>query len=292
MDHSKRFSRILGRLGPRLLRTPAVPGVSVRNVRVGGLRLRNYEPERAVAGAGMLWIHGGGLVIGAAKQDDNLCMSTASRLGIRIVSVDYRLAPEFPFPAALDDALAAWLWMQHNAPKLGFDPRRVVVAGESAGGGIAASLVQRLHDRGGVQPVAQWLFAPMLDDRTAAQVDLDGRDHPVWNNRSNRFGWASYLNSEPGADVVPPYAVPARRENLSGLPPAWLYAGDSELFRDEIVDYAARLRAAGVPVEFEIVTGAAHGFENWANETALAQDLVKRAQNWLSSTLGIDASNG
>jgi acetyl esterase/lipase len=86
--------------------------------------------------------------------------------------------------------------------------------------------------------------------------------------------------------------VPARRENLSGLPPAWLYAGDIELFRDEIVDYAARLRAAGVPVEFEIVTGAAHGFENWASDTVLAQNLVKRAQNWLSATLGIDASNG
>jgi acetyl esterase/lipase len=287
MDHRRRLVRLLGRVGPRLLRTPRSAEVTIRQVKVGSLRLRLYLPQHAVSGSGLLWIHGGGLVIGAAKQDDRLCISTAARLGIPVVSVEYRLAPEAPFPAAIDDAHTAWEWMTTNAASLSIDPTRLAVGGESAGGSIAASLVHRLHDEGGIQPVAQWLFAPMLDDRTAARRELDDLDHPVWNNRANRFGWASYLGSEPGVDVVPPYAVPSRRSDLAGVPPAWLYTGDIELFHDEIVAYADRLRAAGVPVGFETVPGAAHGFENWASDTALAQGLIERAQRWLGATLGI-----
>lgn len=288
MDHSTRFARALGRFGPRLLRTPPSADVAIERAKAGTLRLRVYTPRHGVSGAGLLWIHGGGLVIGAAKQDDRLCISTASRLRIPIVSVDYRLAPEAPFPAALDDAHAAWEWIGAHAHSLGIDPTRLVIGGESAGAGIAASLAHRLHDEGGTQPAAQWLFAPMLDDRTAARAELDDLDHPVWNNCANRFGWASYVGSAPGADVVPPYAVPSRRTDLTGLPPAWLYAGDIELFHDEIVAYAERLRAAGVPVGFETVTGAAHGFENWASDTILAQGLIERAQGWLADTLGIE----
>jgi acetyl esterase/lipase len=249
-----------------------------------------YEPERPPGsqdGPALLWIHGGGLVVGSPKQDDALCVSTALRLGIPVISVEYRFAPESPFPAALDDASAGWRWIQDNAVAIGVNPSRVVVGGESAGGSIAASLVQLLHDTTGVQPVAQWLFAPMLDDRTAARTELDAVDHPVWNNRSNRFGWESYLGVKAGSPVVPEYSVPARRVELGGLPPAWLYTGDIELFSDEIATYAERLQAAGVPVEFEIVAGAAHGFENWASGTRMAQQLIGRAQSWLASTLDI-----
>jgi acetyl esterase/lipase len=297
-DNSKRAVRLLGRLGPRLLRVGQIEGVEARWVRSGALRLRVYEPKwdtraRMAPGAALLWIHGGGLVIGSAQQDDRLCLGTAKALGIPIVSVEYRLAPEHPFPAALDDAAAGWRWLQRNAAALGVDPHRVAIGGESASAGIAAGLVQRLHDEArrdnaAAEPVAQWLFAPMLDDRTAARTELDAIDHPVWNNRANRFGWASYLGHAPGGPEDRPYAVPARRERLAGLPPAWLYAGDIELFHDEIVDYAERLQRDGVDAVWEIVPGAAHGFENWAHSTQLARDLVGRAQQWLAAALRID----
>jgi acetyl esterase/lipase len=293
LDLNKRIFRFVGRVGPRMLPSARIPGVSVRWVRAGSLRLRLYQPDQPTSGAAMLWIHGGGLVIGSAKQDDRLCADTASKLGLPIVSVEYRLAPEFPFPAALDDAADAWQWIQHNAAALGADPARIVIGGESAGAGIAASLAQRLYDTSEVQPIAQWLFAPMLDDATAANTDLDALDHPIWNNRANRIGWSAYLGRATGAPktpgapadftgpTAPPYAVPAQRRDLRGLPPAWMYVGDVELFHNEVVDYARRLRAAGVDVEFEVVDGAVHGFENWAGSTTLARDLIGRAQSWL-----------
>ncbi|BEL05946.1 hypothetical protein Q0Z83_041370 [Actinoplanes sichuanensis] len=175
--------------------------------------------------------------------------------------------------------------MSANAAALGVDPARIAAGGESAGGGIAASLVQRLHDAGGRQPVAQWLFAPMLDDRTAGRTELDELDHFVWNNNSNRFGWSSYLGRPAGAAEVPAYAVPARRSDLTGLAPAWLYTGDIELFHDEIVEYAARLRDAGVDTVLTIVPGGAHGFENWAATTELATSLLADARAWLGDAL-------
>lgn len=287
LDYSTRLVRVAGRLAPRLMRTPQYKGLTIRTIRESGLRARIYVPQRSAPGPGLLWIHGGGLVTGTAQQDDKLCAATAHRLGITVVSVEYRVAPQAPFPAALDDVLAAWQWLQKNGEIVGIDPQRVAVGGESAGAGIAASLVHRLHDAGGTQPVAQWLFAPMLDDRTAGRHELDAIDHAVWNNEANRFGWSSYLGQHAGLDSVAQYSVPARRENLTGLPQCWLYAGDIELLHDEIAVYAERIKAAGVPVEFEVVPGAAHGFENWASTTELAQSLITRAQNWLALALGL-----
>jgi len=221
----------------------------------------------------------------APKQDDPLCADTAAQLGVTIVSVQDRHAPEHPFPAAFDDVLRAWEWLLTHASGLGIDPARIAIGGESAGGGLAAAAVHRIRDRGGIQPCAQWLFAPMLDDRTAARRELDAGNHPVWNNAVNRFAWASYLGHEPGAAQPPEYAVPARRRDLTGLPPAWLYAGDIELFHHEIVDYADRLRSAGVETQLEIVEGGAHGFENWGRETELARRLLRTAQAWLADRL-------
>ncbi|MFC5752388.1 alpha/beta hydrolase [Actinomadura rugatobispora] len=251
--------------------------------------IRVYRPRRRRSGAALLWIHGGGLVIGGAVQDDRLCGSTALELGITVVSAEYRLAPEHPYPAALDDCHAAWTWLQEHAAALGVDPSRVAVGGQSAGGGLAAALAQRLHDAGGPRPVAQWLFCPMLDDRTAARRDLDAVGHRVWNNRLNRFGWRSYLGAEPGSPDVPPYAVPARREDLGGLPPAWIGVGDIDLFHDEDRDYARRLRAAGVDTTFHVVPRAPHGFEAWAAGTGLARDYLATARAWLRKALPEDA---
>ena len=289
MDNRRRLVRWVGRVGPRLRSTPPVPGVSIRWVEAGNLRLRVYAPSASARSAPALpalaWIHGGGLVIGSAYQDDQLCSSTAA-LGVVVASVEYRLAPEHPYPTAIDDVWDAWGWVQDNAGLLGIDPARVALGGESAGSGIAACLAQRLRDTpGAVQPVAQWLFAPMLDDRTAARRGLDALDHPVWNNAANRYGWASYLGAASGAVEVGDYAVAARCADLTGLPPAWLCVGDIELFHDEVVTYADRLREAGVETTLVVVPGAPHGFENWARRTALAEELVAEAQQWLGLQL-------
>lgn len=282
---SKRVLRFLGRNAQKLKPTRAPEGVRISSVRNDGIRARIYRPEGTSKRPGLMWIHGGGLVIGNPKQDDTLCAQTALTLGITVVAVEYRLAPEAPFPAALDDLTDAWQWLQQKAPAWSIDSDRLAIGGESAGGGLAAALAQRLHDEGGHQPVAQWLLAPMLDDRTAIREDLPLHDHPVWNRASNYYAWKAYLGQEPGSESIPPYAAASRREDLSGLPPAWLYAGDIELFYDEVAGYADRLAAAGVDTTFEVVKGAAHGFENWAHSTDLAQALLAKAHAWLADAL-------
>lgn len=271
--------------GMRLAPGRRVGGVERRTVREGDLRLRIYTPENA-DGGGLLWIHGGGLVIGAAKMDDRFCGETARRTGTTIVSVDYRLAPRHPFPAALEDCHAAWRWLDAHAGELGIAGDRVAIGGQSAGGGLAACVVQRLHDEG-THVAAQWLFCPMLDDRTAADRSLDATGHFVWDNRANLVGWSSYLGAAPGAASVPAYAVAARREDVSGLPPAWIYTSDIELFHDEDVAYARRLREAGVEVTLEVVHGAPHGFESWATDEPLAQELLAEARDWLAGRLSV-----
>jgi acetyl esterase/lipase len=250
-----------------------------------GIRLHVYIPDSGLTGAALLWIHGGGMVIGSAAQDDLFCAITARELGIVVVSTAYRLAPEFPFPAPLDDCHAAWNWLQGSAAQLNGDRTRIAVGGQSAGGGLAASLVQCIHDAGGIQPVAQWLFCPMLDDRTAARRELDVVGHKIWDNRQNRYGWRAFLGTEPGTEQVPEYAVAARRRDLSGLPPAWIGTGDIELFFDENRSYAERLSSAGIDCTLDIVPGAPHGFERVARNTGLAQAYLSRARDWLGQKL-------
>lgn len=271
----------------RVMPVPRLERVEVRTVHGGRVGLRIFTPVTRRGDGALLWVHGGGLVIGSARQDDRLCGSTADRLGVPIVSVDYRLAPEHPCPAALDDVRAGWRWLQRRAGLLGVDPARVAVGGESAGAGLAAALAQRLLDEGGVQPVAQWLFAPMIDDRTAARRELDDEGWFVWDNRSNRDGWRAYLGREPGVREPPQYAAAARRADLTGLPPAHVVWGDIELFAAEDAAYAERLRAAGVPVTTEVVPGAPHGFENWAWAAPVARAVVGRAQDRLAELLAI-----
>lgn len=285
---SSALGRWFVRTALRLQPSARVEGVRIES-RTGdnGSRVRLHIPDTPEAGAALLWIHGGGMVVGAAKQDDRFCATTARELGIMVVAAEYRLAPEFPFPAALDDCLAAWSWLQESAEEFHLDRTRMAVGGQSAGGGLAASLVQRLHDLGGVQPVAQWLFCPMLDDRTAAKSELDAMGHRVWDNRQNRVGWRAFLGSEPGASQVPEYAVAARRDDLQGLPAAWIGTGDIELFFDESRVYSDRLTAAGVECMLDVVAGAPHGFETIARETRLAQDYVARARDWLRRKLAV-----
>ncbi len=300
VDPDAAFARAVASAILPFLPAYKVAGVQVRAVRDRGTgaRLRVHTPEVRRSEAALLWIHGGGYVLGIAKIDDRICGETAKELGIVVVSADYGLAPRHPFPGPLDDVHAVWRWLLGHAGELGVDPARIAVGGQSAGAGLAATLVQRIHDEGSApgahdgvpQPVAQWLFCPMLDDRTAADGSLDAVGHFVWDGRANRAGWTAYLGQAPGAESLPDYAAAARRADLAGLPPAWLDCGTVELFHDEVVAYAERLRAAGVPVVLDEVPGAPHGFETWAADTPSAQAVLGRARAWLGTTLGTGAS--
>jgi acetyl esterase/lipase len=219
-----------------------------------------YEPpQRAVPSAALLWMHGGGLVLGTPGLSNQYCSSVAKELGMLVVSVDYRLAPEDPFPAGLDDCAVALRWLHDRAAELGVDPDRLAVGGESAGGGLAAALAQRTHDEGGPALAFQLLVYPMLDDRTVLRAAEDGREGLVWTAASNAYAWTAYLGHAPSWDDERPYAAPGRREDLSGLPPAWIGVGDVDLFHQEDLDYAARLVGAGVPCELHVEPGMYHG---------------------------------
>ena len=282
------FGRALTRfLLPMLLpKTKAPAGISIEQLKTpSGLRLRVYTPAGQRTRAAMLYIHGGGMMIGSPAMDDALLANTAAELDIVIVSPDYRLAPENPYPAPVDDCRSAWKWMHDNLAQKGIDANRIAIGGESAGGGLAAGLVLRIHDEGGQQPIAQWLFCPMLDDKTALDRSLDDVDHFVWNNKMNLVGWKSYLGKSFGTDQVSAYAAPARREDLKGLPKAWIGVGDVELFFAENKAYANKLTAAGVSCQLEIVNGAPHAFEGLAPDSELAKDYLSRAKTWLKAAL-------
>lgn len=238
-----------------------------------GIGIRLHRPLGVTEpGPALLWIHGGGYVIGSAAQDDRMCGRLARELGITIAATEYRLAPENPYPAALEDCYQALQWLT-RLPAV--DPTRIAIGGASAGGGLAAALAFAARDRGEISPVAQLLVYPMLDDRSAHHTHLDSVESRLWNRRSNQFGWSAYLR---GAD--PAVAVPARRTDLAGLPPAWIGVGTLDLFHDEDVAYAERLRSAGVPCELEVVEGAFHGFDQIVAKSLVSQDFfAKQAAN-------------
>ncbi|WP_010149276.1 alpha/beta hydrolase [Serinicoccus profundi] len=212
-----------------------------------------YTPTSGEPHGALLWIHGGGRVLGSAAQDHDLCQMFADHAGVFVLSVDHRLAPEHPYPAPLDDCHAALTWLVERRGTDG----PIVVGGASAGGGLAAELAQRAHDEG-LQVDFQLLLYPMLDDRTLSHGPHD-RGRLVWTPGANRVGWSAYLGHPAGQDEQRPYAVGARRDDLTGLPPAWIGVGDLDLFYDEDVDYARRLEAAGVAVELHVEEGMYHG---------------------------------
>lgn len=230
-----------------------------------GVRVWLYRPPGVTApGPALLWIHGGGYIIGSPAQDHAQSRRFAARLGVTVAAVQYRLAPRHPYPAALEDCYTALTWLA-GLPAV--DPARVAIGGASAGGGLAAALAILAHDRSEIPLAAQLLVYPMLDDRSVG-AEFDNPGHRLWTQESNRIGWSAYLG---GAD--PEVAVPARRQDLSGLPPAWIGVGTLDLFHDEDLAYAARLREAGVPCDVEVVEGAFHGFDGLAPKTAVSRDF-------------------
>ncbi|HTU09937.1 MAG TPA: alpha/beta hydrolase [Allosphingosinicella sp.] len=206
-------------------------------------------------------IHGGGYVGGKAKDLEPAHRPLAAELGCAIVSVDYRLAPETPFPGPLEDCYAGLAWTFAQAEALGLDPARIGVMGESAGGGLAAALALLARDRGEYRLAFQQLIYPMLDDRTCADEPHPYAGEFLWHAHNNRFGWTSLLGREPGGEGVSPYAAPARATDLAGLPPSFVSTGALDLFLDEDILYAQRLLRAGVPTELHVYPGAFHAFD-------------------------------
>jgi acetyl esterase/lipase len=232
------------------------------------VRLLIIDPGRGASPrAALLFMHGGGYVMGDAGQALTQLQGTAADQGILIVSVDYRLAPETRFPGSLEDNYSALLWLYRNAGSLGVDPKRIAIGGDSAGGGHAAMLAIAARDRGEVPIAFQLLIYPMLDDRTGSTLPRSPNiGQFLWLRASNRFGWTSLLGMPAGSPKVPEGSVPARVRNLAGLPSTFIGVGAIDLFVEEDIEYARRLIDAGVPTELFVVPGAYHGFDLVAPE--------------------------
>lgn len=260
----RRWNLPLMRLMVRLAaKKPDWDGVSAEWIPLDNppVRLRLLTPRDGPPRGALLWAHGGGFVVGATTLDDAFCARLVRELGIAVASVDYRLAPKHPFPAALDDCHAGWHWLLDYDRANGLDASKSAIGGRSAGAGLAACLAQRVRDEGGPQPAGQLLVYPMLDDRTATRRELDAAKYVMWNNTSNLTGWSSYLGLPPGGPSLPEYAAASRSADLSNLPPAWLGVGSLDLFWEEGHVYARRLTDAGTPCDFYAVDGACHGFD-------------------------------
>lgn len=234
--------------------------------------VRLYRPASLPANApAFYWVHGGGMVMGNVEQSDPYCARVANELNVLVASVEYRLAPEHPFPAPMDDCYAGLQWFASAAGELGFDRSRLAIGGGSAGGGLAAGLALLARDRGEIDVCFQLLVYPMIDDRNTTRSSHAIVDHRVWNRASNLAGWDAYLAGQAGGDDVSPYAAPARATDLVGLPPTYINVGTLDLFVDEDLEYAHKLMAAGVPVELHVYPGAFHGSPTLVPNSALSK---------------------
>ena len=273
-----------------LMRTPLgpTPGLSdavTRTERMAGdVPVRVHRPV-GVDGAlpCVVSIHGGGFVLGSYDMDDAMFDEWCPKLGIVGVSVEYRLAPETPYPGPLEDCYTALKWAHDEAASLGIDRARIGIRGISGGGGLAAGLGLLARDRGEVPVAFQLLDCPMIDDRQhTPSSQVDGL--PVWTRESNEFGWRSYLGALYGAEEVPYTAAPARCEDLSGLPPTFVSVGTVDGFRDEDILYALRLNQANVPTALHVYPGAPHGYQ-FAQTSAVAQQSRRDQLEWLQHQL-------
>ncbi|GII88039.1 esterase [Sphaerisporangium siamense] len=274
---------VRGRMRAAFADMPPVvaPGVSVEDLRVPGpdgdpdIRLRVYRPEDADGPLPALyWMHGGGMVLGMVEMDDGTLSRYVREAGCAAVSVDYRLAPENPHPAPVEDCYAGLVWTAKNAGEIGVDPARLAVGGSSAGGGLAAGTVLLARDRGGPQVAFHMLLSPMLDDRNITPSSREFDEAVLWSRAENLFGWTALLGADAGTTAVSPYAAPARAADLSGLPPAYIDVGELEVFRDECIDHAQRLLQAGVSTEFHLFPGAFHGFDAVLPDAAVSRRAV------------------
>ncbi|MCY3831373.1 MAG: alpha/beta hydrolase [Chloroflexi bacterium] len=249
----------------------------------GDIPIAIYQPTAPAPRPGLFMMHGGGYIVGTAREDLN-GIGYAEHVGCTVVSVDYRMAPEYTYKASIVDCFAGLNWMFDNAAELGVDSSRIAIGGASAGGGLTAGLALYNRDNKGPDVVFQLLVYPMLDDTHETPSGYEVTHPNVWNRDVSLKAWKMYLGDEYSTDEVSPYAAAARATDLSGLPPAFVTVGTEDLFRDEDIDYAQRLMAAGVPTELQVVPGVFHGAEGFVPTAAVSQrmrlgylDALKRA---------------
>src|SRR5271163_601592 len=250
------------------------------------VRVRVYRPDSQPSKLpALLWIHGGGYVMGDIDQDDRLMKQLVKRIDCVAASVDYRLAPEHPFPAPVEDYYAALKWLFGHADELRVVPDRIAIGGASGGGGLCAGLALMARDRGEVQVAFQLLIYPMIDDRNVTPASYAITDPRMWNRESNRLGWKAYLGRDGGGADVSPYAAASRATDLKNLPPAYIPVGALDLFVDENIQYAQRLIQAGVPTELHVYPGAFHGFDMFAPSAAVSKQFKADRENALKRAL-------
>lgn len=277
-DNLRDVRALRGKMTPDVHRLPTDDAVAVRNEWIPGgteapkLRVRIYEPrERQGDLPALLWMHGGGYLIGSPELDEGLLIQIAKALHCVVVAPDYRLAPEHEFPAAINDCYRTLRWMAESPNGLRIKKDRIAVAGASAGGGLAAAVALKARDEKGPEICFAMPLYPMLDHHNSTESSYQITDARVWNRKANETAWELYLG-DGAKESVSPYAAPAVAEDLSGLPPTYMMVGELDLFRDEIIDYAKRLLNAGVPVELHIYPGAFHAFEGMIPEAKISRE--------------------
>ncbi|RKT87802.1 Acetyl esterase/lipase [Saccharopolyspora antimicrobica] len=261
--------------------------VDFEHVTAPGVELTVLRPRGGISGApGICSIHGGGMVLGNRAFGAAGLVDDVLRFGAVAVTVEYRLAPEHPAPAAAEDCYAGLCWFAEHAGELGVDPARILVGGSSAGGGLSAAVALMARDRGGPALVGQLLDCPMLDDRneTVSSRQYDGIG--AWDRNNNDTAWNAILGSRRGTDAVSPYAAPARANDLSGLPPAFISVGAAEVFRDEAIDYATRIWATGGRAELHVWSGGYHGFAGSAPHAEVSRAAMAARDSWLRRVFG------
>ncbi|AGS73216.1 alpha/beta hydrolase [Streptomyces collinus] len=257
---------------------PGAPDVSL-------LVCRPVDADPAVPLPVIYHVHGGGMILGNNRAGVDGPLAWARELGAVVVSVEYRLAPEHPHPAPVEDAYAGLLWTAAHAGEFGGDPDRIVLAGSSAGGGLTAALALLARDRQGPPLIGQLLMCPMLDDRNETVSSHQMAGVGVWDRTANETAWTALLGDRRGGPDVSPYAAPARADDLSGLPPAFLDVGSAETFRDEVVEYASRIWQSGGVAELHVWPGGFHGFDGFAPQASLSLAARAAQQDWLRRLL-------
>ncbi|MFJ2559222.1 MULTISPECIES: alpha/beta hydrolase [unclassified Streptomyces] len=237
--------------------------------------------------AAVYHVHGGGMIMGDSRTFLPELLSTVRGMGIAVVSVEYRLAPETPHPGPVEDCYAGLVWTVEHADELGIDPARVVIAGGSAGGGLTAAVALLARDRGGPELTAQMLMSPMLDDRNDSYSAIQMAGLGIWDRAENQVGWTALLGDAVGGPDVSPYGAPARATDLSGLPPTFIDVGAAETFRDEAVTYAGRIWQAGGQAELHVWPGVFHGSLGFAPQARVSQDTFAAYRAWLRRVLAL-----
>ncbi|WIX76381.1 alpha/beta hydrolase [Amycolatopsis carbonis] len=245
------------------------------------LVLRPKGSDPAVPLPGLYFMHGGGMMAGTNRTGADWLLGWLAEIPMVVVSVDYRLAPEHPHPAPVEDCYTGLTWVGEHLAELGIDPARLVVAGGSAGGGLAAATALMARDRGGPALQGQLLVCPMIDDRAGTPSSTELVGEGVWDSVSNATGWSALLGDAAGGPDVSPYAAPARPTDLSDLPPSFLEVGSVETFRDEAVAYASRLWQSGGQAELHVWPGGCHGFDEVVPHAPMSREARASRVNWL-----------